>query len=113
MKKLICSVLPNWVGDLKTSWFCGAALATILAACATTYGPTNVRPLSCDEIQGALSDLNFERKAIGFGSLLGGIGVAVALGPWAAVPVILTPSLRGDRGEFALSVAEVLRGCES
>ena len=89
-----------------------AALA-LLSACATTYGPRDVRPLSCDEIQGALSDLNFERKAAGFTSLVAGIGVAVALGPWAAVPVILAPSLRGDRGEFALSVAEVLRGCES
>ena len=97
MKKLICS----------------AALVTVLAACATTYGPRDVRSLSCDEIQGALSNLNFERKATGFTSLIAGIGVAVALGPWAAVPVILAPSLRGDRGEFALSVAEVLRGCVS
>ena len=90
------------------------ALATLalLSGCVQSYSPRNVGNLSCDEIQGGLSSLNHERQAIGLGSLLGGIAVAVAAGPWMAVPVILAPSMRGDRGEFALSVAEVIRRCE-
>lgn len=87
-------------------------MALLLAACATTYGPSNVKPLSCEQIHEAQGDLNFERQAIGAGSLLGGIAVAITAGPWLAVPVILLPALRGDRGEFALGVAEVLRRCE-
>lgn len=89
-----------------------AALA-LLTACAQSYGPQDVRHLSCGQIQAGLNDLGHERQAIGLGALLGGIGVGLIGGPWLAVPVLLAPSLRGDRGEFALNVAEVLRGCES
>ena len=85
----------------------------LLAGCVQSYGRHDVGDLSCDQIQGGLSDLNHERRALGLGSLLGGIAVAITMGPWVSVPVILAPSLRGDRGEFALSVAEVLKRCES
>ena len=95
---------------MKLSFIVAAGL--LLAACVQSYSPQDVRNLSCDEIQNGLSSLNHERKALGLGAILGGIAVAAAAGPWVAVPVFLTPSLRGDRGEFALSVAEVLRGCE-
>ncbi len=88
------------------------AAVALLAGCVQSYGPHDVGDLSCDQIQDGLSDLNLERQAIGLGSLLGGIAVAITAGPWVAVPVILAPSLRGDRGEFALSVAEVLKRCE-
>ena len=88
-----------------------AALA-FLAGCATSFGPSDVRGLSCTEIQAAQSHLQLERKAVGVGSLLGSIVVAVAAGPWAAVPVVLVPGLRGNRGEFVLDVAEVIKECE-
>lgn len=94
---------------IKSPLLAGACL--LLTACAQSYGPPDVRALNCHEIQAAQGALDLERKALGLGSLLGSIAVAVTAGPWVALPVVLAPSFRGDRGEFALGVAEVLRQC--
>lgn len=88
------------------------ALALTISACASSaYQPDTVGQLSCDEVRTGLSELARERQAISIGALLGGIAIALSAGPWVAVPVLLAPGARGDRGEFALGVIEVVKGC--
>lgn len=73
--------------------------------------PGDVGRLSCAEIEAGLDSLSLERNVIAGGSLAGATALAIFVTPWAALPMALLPSARGDRGEFALKVGEVVKGC--
>ena len=96
---------------MKKLLICSTLAIVVVTACTPNISPYEASNLSCLEISDSLGELSLERNTTTVLGIAGATAIGVLFGPWFAIPAILAPNLRGDRGEFALKVTRVIKKC--